>query len=144
MPKNSFVMCAQKQGRMKYLLLTVVPPIALMCVVSRVLDFGIKINSEVVSLVLVYLPMIFMVILGYFLIFRKNHRVEIKDNQIIETDWREREVCRFKASQIHSIKRNFLNEIIIVDQNGNRLLCVESNMTSFQKFEQWLQEHNIH
>ena len=92
----------------------------------------------------IYLPMAIMMILGYFLIFRKNHRVEVKDNQIIETDWRQREACRIEVSQIHSIKRNLLNEIIIVDENGNRLLCVESNMTNIPKFEQWLERHNIH
>ena len=143
MPKNSFVMRSQKQGRMKYLLLTMVPPIALMYLVSKLLDCCIKLNSVVVDIVLIFLPMTFMMILGYFLIFRKNHQVEVKDNQIIETNWRQHEICRFKVSQIHSVKRNFLNEIIIVDKNGNRILCVESNMSNFQQFEHWLQEHNI-
>ena len=137
-------MRTQERGRMKYLLLTIVPPIALMYFISIILDYGIIINGIIADLVLIYLPMIFMAILGYPLIFRKNHQIEVKDNLIVETDWRQREVCRFRASQIHSIKCNFLNEIIMIDTNGNRLLCVESNMTNYQKFEQWLQEHNIH
>ena len=144
MPTNAFTMYVQKRGRMKYLLLTVIPPMILMYVFSRFFYFCVELDSDVTSCILILLFIAIMLPLGYFLIIKKNHQIVVKDNQIIEIDWQQHEVCSVKVSQIHSIKCNFLNELILLDENGKRLLCVESNMYNFHKFEQWLEIHNIY
>ena len=142
MSKNSFVMHAQKQGRMKYLFLTLIPPTILLYLFSSLLQSGVQF-SNIIHHACLYIPLAGMTILAYFFIFKKNHRIEVKDNTITEYDWRKNESCRIKASQIYVYKRNWLREIILIDNNGNKLLCVESNMSNFHEFEQWLERHHI-
>ena len=143
MAQNSFVMHAQKQGRMKYLFLTIVPPIILLYLFSLLLQSGVQIGNSI-RYIFLYVPLVGMAILAYYFIFKKNHRIEVKDNTIIEYDWRKNESRRIKVSQIYVYKRNWLREIILIDNNGNKLLCVESNMSNFHEFEQWLERHHIH
>ena len=144
MHDRTFVMHAQKQGRMKYLLLTLIPPIFLLYLFSRFLHLGVQSENNFIIHLCTYLPILGMMILGYFLIFKKNHRIEVRDNKIIEYNWRQKEICRINVSQIYSYRRNWLSELVLMDANGNRLLCVESNMSNFHNFEQWLEIHNIH
>ena len=142
MAQNSFVMHPQKQGRMKYLFLTMVPPIILLYLFSLLLQSGVQIGNSI-RYICLYVPLVGMAILTYYFILKKNHRIEVKDNTIIEYDWRKNESRRIKVSQIYVYKRNWLREIILIDNNGNKLLCVESNMSNFHEFEQWLERHHI-
>ena len=142
MAQNSFVMHVQKQGRMKYLFLTMIPPIILLGLFSLLLQSGIQF-SNIIRYACLYASLVGMAILTYYFIFKKNHRIEVKDNTIIEYDWRKNESRRIKASQIYVYIRNWLREIILIDNNGNKLLCVESNMSNFHEFEQWLERHHI-
>ena len=144
MPKNSFTMRTQKRGRMKYLLLTVFPPVLIMALLSKLADYGILPNGETFRYILLCSYIITFPVLGYFLIYKKDHTVDVMDNRIIETGWRQREVSRIKASQIQKVKRNFLNEIILIGEDGKKLLCIESNMDNVHKFEEWLVRHNIY
>ena len=143
MSSNAFVMQKQRQGELKYLLLTITPPLLAMLLLRWLADTGILPGGETARLIYLSLSMAGMLILGYPLILKKNHSIEVKDNLIIEYDWRQCEVSRIKAAQIHSIKRNILNEIILLDGAGNRLLCIERNMCNFSQFENWLRLHNI-
>ena len=143
MAKNTFTMRVQKKGRSKYLTLTIAPAILLLYFLTRLLSAGFFPFIEYAGLVSTIISMSFMMLLAYFFIFRKNHTIEIQDNKIIETSFSGKEYCRIKTEQISSIRRNFLNEIVLVDKSGKRLLCVEPNMTNFDLFEQWLIRHNI-
>ena len=144
MPKNSFVMHVQKQGRMKYLFITMVPPIILLYLLSLFSQTTLQLDNTLFSHVCISISLASMAILANYFIFRKNHRIEVNDNQITEYNWRQIEARKIKISQINSYKRNWLHEIILFDNSGNKLLCIESNMSNFQRFEQWLERHNIH
>ena len=140
MAPNTFTMLVQKQGRMKYLLIVMSVPILFLTLLSWLMDLNILPRTQI----LFWPSIAIMTVLGYFLIFQKNHRIDVNGFMIIETDWRGRENRKIKAKQIHSIRRNFLNEIILFDENNTKLLCVEPNMSNFDLFQQWLASHNIY
>ena len=52
-------------------------------------------------------------------------------------------IRKVRADQIEHYYRNFLGEIVLVDADSKKLLCIESNMTNRDRFEQWLTAHNI-
>ena len=143
MSDNSFSMQTQKQGRMKYLLLTMCPALVLMYLFQNLTALGILPSGSTWGLIYTSIPMAVMLLIGYFLIFRKNHQVNVDNNTIVEINWQRKESCRIRSTQIDSVRTNALKEIILLDKDGNKLLCVESNMTNRDRFEQWLAAHNI-
>ena len=140
MPNNTFQMITQKRGRMKYLLITIYVPLLFMILLSLLMKRGIFPKTPIVF----YLSMAAITVLGYFLIFKKNHSIQIQDNTITETDWLRKNTQEIKAAQVCCFRRNFLGEIILLDKNGKKLLCVEKNMSNFDLFQQWLEQHNIY
>ena len=138
-----FFMYPQKPGRIKYLRLVCGFPILLMYLFLQFLRAGILPQSKVLAQIYNYLTLAVMMVLSYHLITKKNHSIEVKGNTIQETDWRGQSLSRIKSVQIQSFRQNLLNEIILLDKSGNKLLCVESNMTNFEQFRQWLARHNI-
>ena len=138
-----FFMYPQKPGRIKYLLLVFGFPILLMYLFLQFVRAGILPQGKVLAQIYIYLPLAVMMVLSYHLIMKKNHSIEVRDNAILETDWRKQPLSRIKSVQIQSFRQNLLNEIILLDKSGNKLLCVESNMTNFEQFRQWLARHNI-
>ena len=140
MPTNNFQMITQKRGRMKYLLITIYVPLLFMILLSLLMKRGILPKTPIVF----YLSMAAITVLGYFLIFKKNHSIQIQDNTITETDWLQKNTREIKAAQVCCFRRNFLGEFILLDTNGKKLLCVEKNMSNFDLFQQWLEQHNIY
>ena len=143
MSTNSFLMRPQKAGRMKYLILTIFPPIGLMYLVMNLMQNGLIPQIKALGMFSIYGSMAIMMVISYFLIWKKNHTIEVKDNTLTEKNWRSELSVKIKTSQISGYRRNFLGEIILVDANSKKLLCVESNMTNRDRFEQWLTAHNI-
>ena len=135
--ENGFTMSTRKPGRMKYLLLTVFPPVAVIYLCIGLIELGILPVSEITRYFLLAVWAIMMGTLGYFLIFKKNHQLDINDNTITETDWRCR-VTQIPVSHVRSFRRNWLKEYILLDENGKRLVCIETNMENFDLFEQWI------
>ena len=135
--ENGFTMSTCKPGRMKYLLLTVFPPVAVIYLCTGLIELGILPVSEITRYFLLAVWAIMMGTLGYFLIFKKNHQLDINDNTITETDWRCR-VTQLPVSHVRSFCRNWLKEYILLDENGKRLVCIETNMENFDLFEQWI------
>ena len=135
--ENGFTMSTRKPGRMKYLLLTVFPPVAVIYLCTGLIELGILPVSEITRYFLLAVWAIMMGTLGYFLIFKKNHQLDINDNTITETDWRCR-VTQRPVSHVRSFRRNWLKEYILLDENGKRLVCIETNMENFDLFEQWI------
>ena len=138
-----FFMYPQKPGQIKYLRLVLGFPILLMYLFLQFVRAGILPQSKVLAQIYIYLPLAVMMVLLYHLIMKKNHSIEVKGNTIQETDWRKQPLSRIKSVQIQGFRQNLLNEIILLDKSGNKLLCVESNMTNFEQFRQWLARHNI-
>ena len=143
MPKNTFTMSTRKQGRMKYLLLTMVPPVSFMYLVMSLMQNGLIPQSRALGMASIYGSMAAMMVISYFLIWKKNHSIEVKDNTLTEKSWRGNTAATVKTSQISRIRRNLLGEIILEDIDGRRLLCIESNMTNRDRFELWLTAHHI-
>ena len=144
MAQNCFVMQTQKKGRLKYVLLSMGIPIVIAYLFSWLLDLSVLPKNRILSYVYLYFPIACMMLLGYTLVLRKNHSLEIKNNTVIETSWTGKETKRIKVNQIHSYRRNFLQEIILLDEIGNKLLSAEANMTNFDLFQQWLSKHSIY
>ena len=140
--ENGFTMSTRKPGRMKYLLLTVFPPIAVIYLCTGLIELGILPVSEITRYFLLAFWAIMMGTLGYFLIFKKNHQLDINDNTITETDWRCR-VTQIPVSHVRSFRRNWLKEYILLDENGKRLVCIETNMENFDLFEQWIEHQHF-
>ena len=143
MAGNSFSMQSQKQGRIKYLLLTICPALVLMYLFQYLLSLDVLPRGSTWGLIYTSIPMAVILLTGYFLIFRKNHQVNVCDNTIVEINWQRKESRRIRSTQIDSVRINALKELILLDKDGNKLLCVESNMTNRDRFEQWLAAHNI-
>jgi len=83
------------------------------------------------------------VTVAILLAFIKSHWFVVFENSIIEKNDRGRFIRKVTADQIHHYRINFFDEIILLDSTGRRLVCVESNMTNFDTFRQWLARHNI-
>ena len=143
MAKNTFNMNVQKQGRMKYLLITIVPPLAVMYLPMLLMQNGLIPPNRILGLSVFYGSMAGMVIISYFMIWKKNHIIEVRDNTLTEKSWRGTVITTVKTSLVAASHRNFLGEIILLDKENRRLLCIESNMTNRDRFEQWLKSHNI-
>ena len=141
MVSSSFTLLPQKSGRMIYLILTICPVTLLMQCTTWLIEFNILPTSKYLAFVYLTIPMILMVILGYFLIFRKNHKIEIQDDTIKETSWRNK-VSTISVHEIASVRRNILREISLLDADGKKLLCVEANMTNFDQFLHWLERYH--
>lgn len=143
MAKNSFHMKYQKQGQLKYLAITFVPPIAVLLLCYVLALNGLIPENNILANLIIFVPLGSIAVIGYFTILKKQHNVEVKDNTLTETNWRGTIVLRIKTEQIGCYRRNFLKEIILLDKSGTRLLCVESSMTNLDRFEQWLKSHHI-
>ena len=143
MAKNTFVMKYRQTGRLKYLALTFLPPIFVMALGSVLFQIGLIPPSPILGNLLIYIPVGSIAIIGYFTTLRKHHTIDVKNNTLLETNWRGKVSTRIKAAQIACFRRNFLGEIILLDRSGSKLLCVESSMTNRDRFEQWLASHNI-
>lgn len=135
-------MATRKSGRMKYLLLTVFPPIVVVYLCVGLKELGVLPGGELWSYVCLLIWTTMMIILGYFLIFKKNHQLDINDNTIIEKDWRGRNT-QISVSHIRGFRRNWLKEYILVDENSKQLLCVEANIENFDLFEQWIDKQHF-
>ena len=125
MEKPYFVMIPKRMGIMKYWLLALIPSLLVCFLIGP--DTGTW-----MFLFLAILP-----------VSAKNHTIVVFDDSLTEKDPRGRFVRKVSASQIVSYRRNILGEISLIDSDSKKLLCVESNMTNRDRFEQWLTAHNI-
>ena len=142
MGQQSFTMTPQRRGRMRYLLLTIVPPTAAMEAVLFLMQNGLIPRIKALGLTSVYGSMAAMLVLGYFLIFRKNHTLTFRPNGIEETSWRRIQTTH-SIRQIRYYRRNLLGEYILTDSDGKTLFWVEPNMTNRDRFLDWLAAHHI-
>lgn len=137
-----FKMEPGKSGRLKYLILTLLPAYLVTKLIGRLAAIGILPDGQLTGFLTMTFSLTLMGILGYFLVFRKNHTIEVGDFSVAERDWRG--ACRvIPLGKIRKIKRNILNEILLKDENGKTLLCVESNMENMEQFEKWLTVHQF-
>ena len=141
MTSTNFALLPTKSGKMANLLLTICPATFLMQGITWLIELDILPTSKFLAFVYLFIPMALMVTLGYFLIFRKNHKIEVCDNVIIETTWL-RKTNTIRAHEILSVRRGLLREVILVDSENRKLLCLEANMTNFDQFLNWLERYD--
>lgn len=141
MTSTDFTLLPTKSGKMGNLLLTICPATLLMQCITWLIEFGIIPTSKVLAFVYLTIPMILMVTLGYFQIFKKNHNIEVRNDSIVETTWL-RKTNTIRTHEIASVRRGLLREVILLDAAGTTLLRVEASMTNFDQFLHWLEQYD--
>ena len=137
-----FSMTPLKEGRLKYLLLALGPSFAISQVSLWLTERGVLPQTDLVGILVMLVSMGITFLLGYALVFRKNHIIEVSDLSVAEKDWQGK--CRvIPRGRIRGYRRNWLKEILLLDEDGKTLLCVESNMENRGRFENWLASHHI-
>lgn len=134
---STFSMSTRRTGRTKYLLLTMVPPLVVTYMFEVLVSTGILPGGKIFGFVYIGITLALMILLGYFFIFKKNHEIEITENEIHHKDWRGR-TSIIPIHRVHTYYRNWLKEYILLDSAGKSLVCIESNMHNLNLFEQWL------
>ena len=118
------------------------PPLLIMQSFNLLVEYGILPASRILFVINLILWTVSIGFLGYHLIFKKNHYIEISDSTITETDWL-RKKRTIRASQISAYRKNMLRETVLLDSENKRLLCVEANMDNQELFHEWLIAHHI-
>ena len=122
-----FTMKPQMYGFIKYILLAVVP--------SAAVGFLLAWDSAAWIFIL----------LAAALILPRSHCIVVFENALPEKALygRNRFIRKVIADQIDHYRRNPLGEIVLLDTESRKLLCVEAGMTNRDLFEQWLTAHHI-
>ncbi len=137
-----FKMEPGKKGRLKYLILTLLPAYLVMSLLRQMAAQEILPANDPTGFLIMSSALVMMGTLGYFLIFRKNHIIEVSDISLAERDWQGK-VRLVGVSKICGWKKNLLGEILLLDEHKKVLLCVESNMENRDLFLAWLEKHNF-
>ena len=141
MTENTFRMILPRSGFLRYVLLSFLPSVSYVLIVSILVFSGI-IHQE-------YLP-------GYFggavwiyifafpcLVVPRSHNIEVRGDTLIESDHKGLHIRTVHADQVDHFRVNLLKEIVLFDSNNHKLLCVEHDMTYRDQFEEWLLSHRI-
>ena len=132
MENPDYVVKPMPGGRLKYMLLTLAPPLVVMYLLRYLIDGGVIPNGNGRAPLLLLIPLAFIWILSNRFIFQKNHSIAVFAHHMVETNMRgkEREIL---FTQIHSVKTNVLGEVVAKDVNGKILLCIEDNMENRER-----------
>ena len=125
MEQTYFVMKPQLRGQLRY------PAAALLCAIPFALLQGIKGFVSAFVAITIFVSLV------------KNHTIVVYEDSLIEEDFRGRFIRKVFASQVNHYRKNFLNEVTLIDADSKPRLCVEPYMTNRDRFEQWLASHNI-
>jgi hypothetical protein len=137
MDNKHFSMAPLRQGRLRYLLLVLLPALLLQSLLSLLVDTGILPNDFLTALVVFLVAMAWIIIAGVRLIFRKNHNYVIADNTINVTEFTGK-TRTVSIRDVASYKRNWLGELVLKDSEGKTLLTAEANMENFDLFKEYL------
>ena len=137
-----FKMEPGKKGRIKYLILTLLPAYLVMSLLRRLAAQEILPANDMTGFLIMFSALVMMGTLGYFLVFRKNHTIEVSDISLAERDWQGK-VRLISVGKIRTWKKNLLGEILLLDEHNKVLLCVESNMENLDLFRKWMDKHNF-
>ena len=136
---GSFLMEPQQRGRLKYLLLTLVAPTVVSYVPVLLRMWGVKSLPNALGPIVSGLMLVAVLVLAYFLIFRKSHSLAVGAGEISERSLLSGKILRtVSAEEICSVRHNLLGEWLLQDGQGKTLLCVESNMSCREELAAWL------
>lgn len=135
-------MLPSRSGRIRYILLAMVPPLVLVFLLQELMKDGV-IPGGAWEWLYCLGCLALMALLLYFLLLKKRHKIQIEGNTLTEISWLGKEICTFPVTRIGSYRRNGLKELILLDKNGKRLVKIEANMTNFDRFRKWLEKNDI-
>lgn len=143
--ERDFTLTTQQRGRLKYLLITLVIPLVAEYLFSYLINSGVfgSISGRTAYFILVSVVCSLLLVFGYFLIFRKIHTVAVNGTTITDHITVLNKTNTVHISEIKSVKRNFLGEIVLKNADGKTLLTVENGMTNFAEFEEYLKDNNF-
>ena len=127
-----------------YLLISLLTPSLLAELFDLLLSSGVfgAVNSDL-WLVRLLLWSGVALVLGYFLVFRKNHEIAVKGSTLTDTFRVLNQTKTVYLSEIKTVKRGFLGEIVLKNEDGKTLLTVEKAMTNYEMFIEYLRKNNF-
>ena len=136
MGNSNYVLKYVPRKRIKYQLLTLLPPLACFLLLIRLSITGMLPNGY--STVFMLIPFTLLWVLTYLFIFRKIHNIAVYTDRLVESGWRGKEYTVYFSS-ISNIRTNLLGEIILKDAQGKKLLCIEDNLENRERLLEQLQ-----
>lgn len=143
MGRSSFIMRPTKSHLGRYILLGFGPMILLMSLYLLLKEYIPLLQNQVAGKLIIGLALGYFSIFALFIIPKKQHSLEIKNHAITETNLYGRTITKIKANQIHRVRRNFLDELLLLDNKGTVLLCVGPHLENHILFLEWLSDHDI-
>ena len=143
MQENTFRMHFPKSGLLRYVLLSIIPSACYVLIVYIMLSLGILQWGSFPGYSCFDGAGWLFIFLFAYLVVPRNHNIDVQCNTLIERDHKGLHIRTVQACQIDHFRVNLLNEIILLDIHNRKLLCVEKDMTNFDRFEEWLRENHI-
>ena len=143
MAQNRFDMKPMPKKRTKYVLLALLLPIGIIALFMILTEIGMIPASQTFTNIVIYGSMILMSLMSYAMVINHNHTIEVRGSTVTEKGPNGKEKRKFQAKQISKIRRNAMGEMILLDQSGEKLLCMETSMSNYDLFLQWMESHNI-
>ncbi len=142
MDEQNFKMRTVQSGRIRYFLLTLIPPLAGTYLITLLMEIGIIPRFRLLVSLLTFLPIFGIMITGYFFVFNKNHVLRIDGEYIERINWHGKSTT-YNINQIHSYRKNLIGETVLLDEDGKKLFAIETNMTNQDIFMAWLDKNDI-
>ncbi len=137
-----FTMEPGKHGRLRYLVMTLFPAWLFQRMTNRLVSAGVLPNTGAVGFFSMALALGMMWGLGYHLILRKNHVIEVGPMTMGERDWR----GKFRMIPLRQVaywRTNLLGEILLVDDHNRILLRVEGHLENRERFLEYLRTQGV-
>lgn len=87
--------------------------------------------------------LVLMAVLAYLFIFRRNHIITVTGAELQNCNTITGKETTISVAEIQSVKTGLLGDLVLIDREGKKRLCVEKNMSCYDRFQNFLQEHNI-
>ena len=135
---------SERRGLLIYFLITVFAPLLLgelflFLVKGGYLPLSDSVGTTVCSIVM-GIPLL---VLGYFLIFLKNHEITVSGTTVTNFVRPLNRTSSFTLCEVKSVKRGFLGEIVLKNEDGRTFLTVEKGMTNYEMFIDYLRKNNF-
>lgn len=87
--------------------------------------------------------LVLMVVLAYLFIFRRNHIITVTGAEIQNCNTITGKETTISVAEIQSVKTGLLGDLVLIDREGKKRLCVEKNMSCYDRFLAFLQAHDL-
>ena len=143
MARSSFIMHPTKSYINRYLLLMFLPPLAIMGLFLLLVEYHILDSSYLIAILFLGSAFVYLFISIIWFFAKKQHTLEIKNHAITVKSLFGNVITKIKVKQICSVRRNFLDELLLLDETGTVLLHVCPHWENRILFEEWLLDHEL-